>query len=209
MKEQEPVLLDASSVTAQDMFASVLRRRIQDGALENAIASKVDTLINSVADDVFKSYGEIAKAIKEKLTAAIIPQISDMGDLPVYHDFVMNRIKLAAQNFYDQRLTAVVDAELKEVFSELPEQITLSWIVEKLTKEASQDDEDGEQITLIIDNRKYSWAKKGDYIFVYLDKCHDKTKNNCKYYLHLTKDTKTGNYDLLGLKVGGSKPGPT
>lgn len=204
---QEPKF-DPSTHTAQEMFAAVLRDRIQAGALERAIEKKVDDLINSTADDVFRSYSDVGKALNKKLTASIMPQIQNIDDLPVYHDFVMNRIKLAAQNFYDNRLMAAVDAELKEVFSELPEQTTLSWLIEQV-KEQAKEDSDGEHITLIIEDksREWSWSKPGDSVSLYLDKNEDADKYNCEFDIHLSKNKQTGHYDILGIRVSGSKPG--
>lgn len=202
--ENQLPAFDPSAVTAQALFARIVHERIQSGALEKAISTKVDTLIDEVAKEVFRSYGDIGKALKEKITAAIVPNLDSMGDLPVYHEFVMNRLKLAAQNFYDQRLAEVVDAELKEVFSELPEQITLSWIVEKLTKEA-EGEEDGENITLIIEQQR--WSSNWDSLSVYLDKEEGKESRNCEFDLHLSKNKDTGNYRILGIRCGGYKPG--
>jgi len=124
--------IDPSTATVQEMFAEILFSRIQNGAIEQAVTKHVDALIVKATEDVFSSYSEVGKAIKAAMTKAIIPQLESIGDLPVYHDFVTNRLKLAAQNFYDERLTAVLDKELEEVFTELPEEITLSWLVTKM-----------------------------------------------------------------------------
>lgn len=94
-----------------------------------------------------------------------------MGDLPVYHEFVMNRLKLAAQNFYDQRLTEVMDAELKEVFSELPEKLTLSWVIEQFLSGGNYSR--SERLTLIIKDTDWS-ARPGDSLHVYIDEDEDK-----------------------------------
>ncbi len=206
--ETQPAQLDPSALTAQTLFAQILHGRIQSGALEKAISTKVDALIDEVAKEVFRSYGDVGKAIKDKLTAAIVPNLESIGDLPVYHEFVMNRLKFAAQNFYDQRLAEVVDAELKEVFSELPEKITLSWIVGNLAEDA-KGNEDGENITLIIEDRKadYSWSKPGDWVHVYLDKEEGKASRDCEFDLHLSKNKDTGNYKILGIRCGRYKTG--
>lgn len=195
-----------TSTSVSDIFNKVLAERLQSGALERAIEEQVDKLITSVADDVFRNYGAVGKVLKEKLTASIIPTLNSMGDLPVYHDFVMNRLKLAAQNFYDQRLADVVDAELKKVFTELPEQITLSWIVEQIVNDAIGDG-DGSEITLIIDANGYSWTPYGDCVLIYIDTNENVEKRNCKFFLHLSKNKESGAYDLLGIKVNGYKPG--
>ncbi|RDL44654.1 hypothetical protein DN730_09725 [Marinomonas piezotolerans] len=189
--------------TAQDMFTAVLHERLASGALEQAITKRVDKLIEETADDLFRSYGEVGKALKEKLSASIMPQIESLEDLPVYHDFVMNRLKLAAQNFYDSRLADVVDAELKEIMTELPEEVTLSWLIEKLTERARSynDDPEGE-ITLIIEERTH-----GRFMMVYLDKNEGVSDRNCDYRLHLYEDEKTGKWEILNLRVNGEESG--
>lgn len=208
-KEFEP-LIDPDTTTVQEMFAQILHSRIQAGAIEEAVTKRVDGLIESVADDVFRSYSEVGKAIKDAMTKAIVPQLERIGDLPVYHDFVINRLKLAANNFYDQRLAAVVDAELKEIFTELPEQITLSWLIDQLIEDAKSDDGDYEdQITLIVQDKgdQYTWSKSGDYVDVYLDKEADKSQRDCEFDLHLARNRETGKYDLLGLRINGKSAG--
>ena len=200
--------MDASGLTVQQMFGAVLHERIKGGALQDAIAKHVDKLIESAASDVFCSYGDVGKAIKAQLTKAVMPQIESMDDLPVYHDFVSNRLKLAAQNFYDKRLAAVLDKELEEVFSELPEQIKLSWLIEKLVQDAS-DGSGGESITLIMEDKSEEWSfvKPGETILVYLDKDEGTSKRDCEYDLHLSLDKVTGKYQILGAKVNHKKPG--
>lgn len=206
--QENVVLIDPAATTVQQMFATVLHERIQGGALQLAISKHVDKLIESAASDALASYGEVGKAIKAQLTKAIMPQIEAIGDLPVYHDFVMNRIKLAAQDFYDSRLTAAVDAELKEVFSEIPERTTLSWLVKKVVEKAGEDS-GGEHITLIIEDKgaEWSWSKPGDSIMLYLDADEDVEKRNCEFDIHLSKNKVTGNYDILGIRIKGEKPG--
>lgn len=198
--------IDPSTSTVQDMFGKVLEKRIQSGALEKAIEDKVDKLIDETSRDVFASYAEVGKALKEQLSKAIMPKLESIGDLPVYHDFVTNRLKLAAQNFYDERMADVMDKELKQIFSEVPEQITLSWIVEKLVDEVKEDNAEGE-ITLIIETRDYSWCESDEFLSVYLDREPDKSSRDCEYDLHLSKDKETGKYKILGLKIGNKKSG--
>ena len=204
-KEVFEPTIDASSTTVQEMFGSILNEKIQAGALEIAISKKVDSLIEATADDVFRSYSDLGKALKEKITKAIMPQLEKMDDLPTYHDFVLNRLKVAAQGFYDSRLTEVLDKEFAEIMAEVPENITLSYIVESLLKDA-QEDGDGEgEITLIIEEHNH--LSSGRWLSVYIDKEADLDKHSCDFDLHLSKDKDTGKYDILGIRVGNKKPG--
>ena len=200
----EPTI-DPSSTTVQEMFGRILNEKIQAGALEEAIIKKVDSLIEDTADNVFRSYSDLGKALKEKMTKAIMPQLEKMDDLPTYHDFVLNRMKVAAQGFYDSRLTEVLDKEFAEIMAEVPEKITLSYIVESLLKEAQEDSEYEGEITLIIEEDNYSSG--GRWLSVYIDKEADQDKHSCAFDLHLSKDKSTGKYDILGIKVDGKKPG--
>ena len=204
-KEVFEPTIDASSTTVQEMFGRILSEKIQAGALEVAISKKVDSLIEETANDVFRSYSDLGKALKEKMTKAIMPQIESLDDLPTYHDFVLNRLKTAAQGFYDSRLTEVLDKEFAEILAEVPEKITLSYIVDSLVKEAQEDNEPEGEITLIIDEDNYSSG--GRWLSVYIDKEADQDKHSCDFDLHLSKDKETGKYDILGLRVGGKKSG--
>lgn len=202
-KEVFTPAIDAATATTQEMFGQILQKRIQEGALEKAITEKVDNLINDVASDVFRSYGDVGKALKGQMTKALMPCMDGLDDLPSYSNFVTNRLKIAAQNFHDQKLAKVIDDELKEVFSEIPEEITLNWLVEQMLSHAREyDNESDGEITLIIDNESRSW---GSYISVYMDKEPSKDKYQCSYDLHLSKEKETGKYSILGLKVDGDK----
>ncbi|TMP50257.1 hypothetical protein [Pseudoalteromonas sp. S1688] len=210
-KEVFEPTIDPSSTTVQEMFGRILSEKIQAGALEEAIIKKVDSLIESTADDVFRSYSDLGKALKEKMTKAIMPQLEKMDDLPTYHDFVLNRLKVAAQGFYDQRLTEVLDKEFAEIMAEVPEKITLSYIVNSLLEEAQEDNEYEGEITLIIEDfkDKHDW-KFGDYgdsLSVYIDKEPNQDSRHCAYDLHLSKDKETGKYDILSIRVDDKKPG--
>lgn len=193
------------TATVQEMFGQVLQQRIQSGALEQAISKYADKLIDDAARDCFQSYNDVGKALKEQFAKAIMPQLESIADLPTYNEYVTNRLKLATQQFYDNRLAAILDKELKELLTELPEQITLSWLVEKVlaeSREYKDDDYEGE-ITLIIeeDNRYGKWAH------IYIDKESDRSKHDCEFDLHLSKDRESGKWEIIGLRINGHKAG--
>lgn len=204
-KEQFEPTINPVTATVQEMFGQVLSQRIQSGAVEQAIVKHVDKLIESAAEDVFRSYGDVGKAIKDQFAKAIMPRLESIGDLPTYHEYVTNRLKLATQQFYDNRLAAVLDAEFKELMTEIPEQITLSWLVEQVVKDSREDNDSYEgSITLIVDTEERSW---GSWINLYIDKEEGKSTRDCEFNLHLSKNKETGKYDVLGVRIGGYKAG--
>lgn len=206
----EPTI-DPSSTTVQEMFGRILNEKIQAGALEVAISKKVNSLIEETANDVFRSYSDLGKALKEKMTKAIMPQLENLDDLPTYHDFVLNRLKTAAQGFYDSRLAEILDKEFAEIMAEVPENITLSYIVNSLLEEAQEDNEYEGEITLIIEDFKdkhdWNFGDYGDSLSVYIDKEPNQDSRDCAYNLHLSKHKETGKYDILSIRVDDKKPG--
>jgi hypothetical protein len=190
------------TTTVQEMFGQVLQQRIQSGAFEEVIGKYADKLIDEVAKDCLNSYGAIGKALKEQFAKAIMPELDSIADLPVYHEFVTNRLKLATQEFYNNRLASVLDAELKELLTEIPEQITLSWLVEKVMEERKNDEYEGE-ITLIIEED----LKYGDFAQIYIDVNTEQSKRDCKYDLHIHKDKTSDKWEIIGLRINGRKSG--
>ena len=129
------------------------------------------------------------------MTEAIMPTAESLGDIPKYHDFVSKRLKLAAQSFYDDKLVEVLDSELKEIMSEVPDVINLSWLVEKIVDAAREDESEGE-ISLHI-NKSYS------SYWIGIDKESDKSEYQCGFRIGLSEDSKTGKLTIFSLKVDG------
>lgn len=190
------------TATVQEMFGQVLQQRIQSGALEQAIGKYADKLIDDVASSCLKSYGGVGEVLKEQFAKAIMPQLDNITDLPTYHEYVTNRLKLATQQFYDNRLAAVLDAELKELLTEIPEQITLSWLVEKVMQERKNDEYEGEITLIIEEDNEY-----GSFASIYIDSYEDQSKQDCKYDLHLSKDKDSGKWGIIGLRIRGHEAG--
>jgi hypothetical protein len=178
--------IDPSNVTVQAMFGQVLQQKIQSGALEIALAKQADKLIEECASDVLRSYGDVGKAVKEAMTKAITPNLDDLADFPKYHDFVMKRLRIAAQCFCDQRLTEVLDKELAAILAELPEQITLSsllkMVADGIREHSDPGDHYDEQMTLIIENTSFG------YRHIFIGKESGKTKFDCEYRVDIDKD---------------------
>ncbi len=189
--------IDPSNVTVQAMFGQVLQQKIQSGALEIALAKQADKLIEECASDVLRSYGDVGKAVKEAMTKAITPNLNDLADFPKYHNFVMNRLRIAAQSFCDQRLTDVLDKELADIIAGLPEQITLSsllnMVAENIRENSSLGDHYDEQMTLIIENSSYGGRH------IYIGKQSGKERYNCEYQVSINDDG-----GIYSMKIDGS-----
>lgn len=187
--------MNPSDVSVLDMFGQILQQRINEGALEKAITEKVDRMIDDVVSDAFRSYGDIAKSMKEAITASITPNLEDLGTFPTYHHFVMQSLKTAVTHFQDEKLQAVIDKEMKELFSEIPEELTLSWVIDQIKEQIKGDDDDyreGQDLTLIID-------EDGSFTHIYIGKEPEQDKWQCEYKI----DTHKG--EIYSVKVDGKE----
>ncbi|MGY4028101.1 hypothetical protein ACW5WQ_19475 [Aeromonas rivuli] len=177
--------IDPSSATVQAMFGSVLQQKIQGGALEQALGKYADKLIDSCAEDVLRSYGDVGKAIKDALAKAITPHLEDLADFPPYHDFVAKRLRMAATNFYDQRLAEVLDKELAEIMGEMPQEITLSWVIDAVRQSItrySKGEHMDEKMTLIIGPISYGSRH------IYIGKESGMEQYRCEYSIAIDKE---------------------
>lgn len=193
--------IDVSQTTVTDMFGQILQQKIQDGVLEQAISKRVDKLIEDVAGDALSRYSDLGKALSEGLVKSITPNIGDLTDLPVYHQLVLNSIKMAAKNFTDNRLKEAVDTELQEVLQKIPEKVSLSWLIEQITdraKSMGDDDEEG-QITLLIEESRCGSTLTS--VTVYISSEADEVSSNCDYKLTLLANHHNDGYTINSLSI--------
>jgi len=80
----------------EESISGVIQKKLTDETIEKIIAAKFEKGINEAMDDLFRSYGDIGKVIKEKVSSVMIPAIEK-------HDFSDHLVKL------DTILTEIVN----------------------------------------------------------------------------------------------------
>lgn len=80
----------------EESISGVIQKKLSDGTIEDIIATKLEKGINEAMDDLFRSYGDVGKVIKEKVASVMVPAIEG-------HDFSNYLIKL------DSILTEIVN----------------------------------------------------------------------------------------------------
>jgi hypothetical protein len=187
--------INPTETTVQDMFGKILQQRIQDGALEKAITEKVDRMIDDVVSSAFRSYGDIAKSMTDAITASITPNLNELGDFPQYHHYVMQSLKTAVNKFHDEKLKAVLDAEMEDLFKVIPKELTLSWVLDQIKENIKNDNtqDDGFELTLFIET-------SGKFTHVYIGKEEDQSRWECAYQID------ANNGEIYSAKVDNSEP---
>lgn len=189
--------INTHTTSINEMFAQILLERIGEGVLQDAITKNIDKLIVDTASSVTSSYSDLGKKVRELMTSAIVPNLDSIENLPSYHEFVVNRIRAAANQFYDDRLGEALDKELQEIMGEIPEKVTLSWILEKIINgiEGDEYNENNDfDLPLLI-------KKDGGfcYISIHDDPAAPSSEYNYKYRIGL--HLKDGKYEIFNLKA--------
>jgi hypothetical protein len=78
----------------EDSIKDVIQKKLSDGTVENIIAEKLENGIKVAMEDLFRSYGDVGKIIKEKISEVIVPAIEkyDFSDYIVKLDTVLTDI---------------------------------------------------------------------------------------------------------------------
>lgn len=140
--------------------------------LPQLVEEKVTKMINDVLEDVFRSYGDTAKAIKSK--------IEEKLDVNLQHFDLIDYNHLVSKTINDNLLKMVNIQPIMDLCQDAigfvkQKTIKLSDIVEMFKDEAKEDNsEDQGEISIHIEQREDK-----DWTEVWLDIEEDQDKNNC------------------------------
>lgn len=78
----------------EESISGVIQKKLSDGTIEDIIAAKLEKGINEAMDDLFRSYGDVGKVIKEKVASVMVPAIEghDFSDYLIKLDTILTEI---------------------------------------------------------------------------------------------------------------------
>ena len=78
----------------EESISGVIQNKLSDGTIENIIAAKLEKGINEAMNDLFRSYGDVGKVIKEKVANVMVPAIEkhDFSDYLIKLDTILTEI---------------------------------------------------------------------------------------------------------------------
>ncbi|MBT2773801.1 hypothetical protein J7J47_16380 [Halomonas sp. ISL-60] len=106
------------------------------------IDQHVEKMFTSVVDDAFRSYGDMGKAVKEALQAAIPGNVSDMMELTRYNNLIANAMKEKwAESGVEADMVRRTHEAIDEVVSEMqmPEFVSLQKLLEAFAEEHAEE----------------------------------------------------------------------
>lgn len=159
----------------------------KNGYIEECIKTEVKKTVGSIINDLFRSYGDFAKSIKEELKKSIKLDFSELN-LVEYNHAIINAI----QNTIDEEMNikakeTVTELIKKNLSGDEPKEIKMSELIEKFIEYSYHcNPENGEsgEITFIVDDDRTVLD------FIYFDEIPNKTKYNCEYRITIDKKGK-------------------
>lgn len=106
------------------------------------IDQHVEKMFSSVIEDAFRSYGDMGKAVKEAIQAAMPGNVSDMVELTRYNNLISNAMKEKwAQSDVSSDMVRRAHEAIDEAVSEMqvPEFVSLRKLLESFVEEHSED----------------------------------------------------------------------
>jgi hypothetical protein len=191
--------VDTSKETVNEMFSKIVQQQLQDGALEKALKNKIDELFDNCVRDAFGYNSDIRKALESTIKNAISPNLTNLGTFPKYHQLVMSSITNAATKFQNEKLQAVIDKELEAVFKEIPEKLTLTWILEQIkleTQEKEGEEFESGELALFIKTSSCG------YSHIYIGREEGMSYYSCEYQIDITDKG-----EIYSLKIDGNDKG--
>lgn len=147
-------------------LSEIIKTSVTETMTADALRAKVDKsveeLVNETIRDQLRSYGDIGKLIKEKVTESL--QVPDLN-LPSYSQMIMQMLRTQVEQAVQPILQERIAEDMQEILGLAPKTIKLSKIVEEMltSSDAYQDGEHGDLVTCIVGDNSYGST------WVYLD----------------------------------------
>jgi len=193
----------------EESISGVIQQKLTDGTIENIIAAKFEKGINEAMDDLFRSYGDVGKVIKEKVSSVMIPAIErhDFSDHLVKLDTILTEIVNKTSLSENQRLLdnfkeLMIEDNTKEISVSKLFEIWCDYVKDNVnTDELEVCTDDGEpeykpidcSVTVEFDRtRNWSSLEKANVIF----KCDQDEKMNYSIPISKWKSQEQNNWDI-------------
>lgn len=171
--------------------------------VEKVVKNTLEKTIKSIVDDVFESYSDFGKNLKNHIKENININFDKLG-LEGYNGLVLAAVKENLDRTITVQGVEKIKESIDEMLRDTKSEYTLTEIIEKAkedtTKEEYERDYD-EQVHLIIEKSSYG------YKHIYLDNEDDKPENkwNYGYKIDIDKEGKPYSIQLKGQEINTKK----
>jgi len=99
-------------MSLENAVKDIISQKLEDGTVETAVSAEFEKMVNAAMNQVFRSYGDVAKIVEEKIKQVMVPYLEK-------YDYSKYIVKLDGVLTEILNKTAVPHTELLENFKEL------------------------------------------------------------------------------------------
>jgi hypothetical protein len=139
-----------------ELMTQRLQAAMDNGTIQTIIDKRVNEAIDDMVKDVLRSYSDTGKALKEKVSVALMGNIQKIT-FPEYNHFLVKQISEQYANVLQEQYVAKFTEQLDEIVKPVPETMTGREFMAALAEILYEDiQEAGGEIELKWDSRDKS-----------------------------------------------------
>ncbi|WP_025718997.1 hypothetical protein [Paenibacillus polymyxa] len=164
-----------------NMVNQALTNIHSEGLVEKIVRNKLEKTIESIIDDIFSSYGDFGKQLKEHVKQHFSINLGVL-DLPSYNTLIAQVIKEKLDEITHIQGVEKLKEQMDRMLVDVKPEYKLSELINGWKKSENEDDEydDSDEFSLHIDKDYSTW--------IHLDPEPDKGKYQCKYGMLIRDD---------------------
>lgn len=154
----------------------------QEGFVQVTVEKQLKKTIESIVDDLFRSYSDFGKNLKKEVESHLNVDLKRLN-LAGYNLMVLNAVQEELDKLVHTQGIEKIKDSLTELLSEVPKEYKLSELIEEFKKDVLSDDSD-------YSGKEISFHVKREYgsIYISFDRDDDKSEYRCQYRIWADKD---------------------
>ncbi|MCC5465564.1 hypothetical protein [Pelosinus baikalensis] len=163
----------------------------QDGFVQKVVEKQLKSTIESIVDDLFRSYSDFGKNLKKEIESQLKINLNELN-LAGYNVMVLNAVKEKLDEAVTIQGVEKIQQALDAMLGDVKKEYKLSELIKKMKEESNEyGDHNGEEISFHIDSDRRILT------FISFDEEDGQSEYECKYRLSVSKDGK-----VTSVKIG-------
>lgn len=166
--------------------------------LQETLEARVNKLLDDLLGDLFRSYGDLAKGLKEKVEQELAVDLQRL-DFSQYREELLAITQRRVEAAWNEQMKEAVEASLSQILAEPPKELKLSEIVEMMKSDRMEHRDDGDWPSECTAYVEYDRGVVEGFAMVFLDPEPDKSGYECSYRIHI--HNKEEGWEAIGVHL--------
>ncbi len=170
----------------------------KEGFVEGIVERQIKQTLESIVDDLFRSYSDFGKDLKEHIKDNLNINLDRLG-IEGYNGLVLAAIKEQLDAVITTQGIDKIKEATKEMLTNVKTEYKLSEIIELIRSEDDEGEKDSDDmITLFIE-------KSGSYCYIYIDGGEEDNRYDCAYQIDIDGEGKPYSVKLNSEEINPKK----